>query len=606
VGTELDQVALQIQAYGGDYRTFQSLGLRPYSTPALGVKTTAAADDYVFVAGPTNSWSASYAPGVSFPARTAEFSTFKTRQTIVAPPQTNGKAVSNITGFLRLNHQGFYEPRNVTLYKSFSDPLIGSFALASYQPNGAWPYSTTLGQQAAYNYISNHGQCSQPAGCDPTSDVRSQYAQLLDSPNTVNNYKGWIAALSFPGPGHGFTVTQFRNVQTEVGNELSALTELSDYKTELDQFFTTSAIVNSLNLDSIANQIEHDLQIDTSKPTKKPEWQSVVDDIIAIGGPLAGAAAAGVAGPAGSAATTSGAALLALMVNDAAENSNDGQGTPLSATEQTEVAVSGLAAAAAANYSTYLSNVDHMLQRVATDANRLNHFYAAKTRLLQEGADPDATINTTHNLNSWALAWKREVYTRMIASSYQIMHWQYGSVNNNIANALCFYDYGDGGYGAPIVGTISSVAGVYPNATAFLPGQTLSSNYTVSTSEIYQYPNDIWWDFWGISLNGDYHLTCPRTYDYSTTDANLAKYQLFTPLSENEQGTVSVNQPLGIYQADLLNPRKTQIPVVNGNGAEAGNAADPYWTCAYCTIQQWVVPRPPVQFNPPGPPDTLY
>jgi hypothetical protein len=44
-------------------------------------------------------------------------------------------------------------------------------------------------------------------------------------------------------------------------------------------------------------------------------------------------------------------------------------------------------------------------------------------------------------LDEIALAYKRQIYTKLIASSYQILHFQYSGPDSNINDAVSVYDY---------------------------------------------------------------------------------------------------------------------------------------------------------------------
>ncbi len=100
----LDDVAAAIRSLGGDYRTFEQLGRQPYTTPSQGTGTSAQPDDYVLVAqhSPNNTNSPLLVGNV------VEASSFISRQIYAYPPTTNGVLETNLAGYLKLDHQGYY------------------------------------------------------------------------------------------------------------------------------------------------------------------------------------------------------------------------------------------------------------------------------------------------------------------------------------------------------------------------------------------------------------------------------------------------------------------------------------------------------------------
>ena len=125
-----------------------------------------------------------------------EASSFISRQIYAYPPTTNGVLETNLAGYLKLDHQGYYEPYNGTLYQGFSDPLIGTLASAGVQPNAFWPLSgpmdSTPQLTAAYQYFS--GQATSGF----STDIRSEYVEEDNDPAQFNTWLSTIRSLIYP------------------------------------------------------------------------------------------------------------------------------------------------------------------------------------------------------------------------------------------------------------------------------------------------------------------------------------------------------------------------------------------------------------------------
>jgi hypothetical protein len=581
VNDMLDDIAMAIRSIGGDYRTFQQLGRKPFTTPAPHTGASAEPDDYVLIG--QHAQSSRGLVGVSvIPSSTAEFSSFISRQIYQHPPLINKQVVSNVAGYLKLDHEGYYEPYNATLYSGFSDPVVDAFASAGVQPNGYWPLSgptdSTPQLAAAYAYLSRKAD----SGSD--GDLRSQYGEF---PSTESNWLPFLLAATYTA-NPNFSASDFKAMQTELVGEVTAVNALDNFKTAELNFFSTSASLKLGYTWAITDQVKSDLQIDLTKKISIPSWLGVFNDVVAVAGPISDAASIVPGGsPVGVAAQT-GIAVLALVVDKNAESSNDPHGTPLQATEKLEVAASELADTLSNDLNAYTTGLNTLIQRIAWDPNRLNHFYAAELLLAAGQADPTNPQAFNLDVDYYGLASDRQAYTRLIASTYQILHFEYNGPNSNPDDAISYYHiYIDhrvdrfNGDKCTVNGTIAGAV----NTTAFLPGTLIdgpdSAGYPYSRKDIY--PHDLWWDFWGIGISGNLHTGCPRVDDYQDIEQQFKNYGLFAPLQPSQTG--GVFSPLGMYRTYFLNPDRTGIPLITGN------TADPYWSCAYCT--DLYAPQPP-------------
>ena len=118
-----------------------------------------------------------------------------------------------------------------------------------------------------------------------------------------------------------------------------------------------------------------------TRNTAPPGWLSIFQDVMSIAGPIVGGVANASGGPPSGIVASSGIAMLDFIVNQSAVPTDNTSGAPLQATEQVEQAASMLASAAVNNYLQYLAGLGKMVNRIAGDPNRLNHFFAAQQLL---------------------------------------------------------------------------------------------------------------------------------------------------------------------------------------------------------------------------------
>ncbi len=410
-----------------------------------------------------------------------------------------------------------------------------------------------------------------------------------NDPAQFNTWLSTIQSLSYPNGTTTFTADDFEAMKTELMGELTAEAKLANFQNAQAGLFTDATLVNGTFITAIQDQVESDLQIDLTRNTAPPGWLSIFQDVMSIAGPIVGGVANASGGPPSGIVASSGIAMLDFIVNQSAEPTNNTSGTPLQATEQVEQAASMLASAAVNNYLQDLAGLGKMVNRIAGDPNRLNHFFAAQQLLAAAGADPTSSDVLGEALDEIAIAYKRQIYTKLIASSYNILQFQYSSPDSNINDAKSVYNYNNySRYAAACA--VTGTVGNYPYATAFFPGSLIDGTASslgppVTRKDLY--PHDLWWDFWGIGLSG-LSTDCPNSGDYSNVNQNFSKYGLFAPLVQGEQGSIiALNSPLGLYRTYFLNPNRSGISLVQGNNN------DPYWSCYYCGPYDMPVVVPP-------------
>jgi hypothetical protein len=504
-----DSVAQTVYSMGGTWEAFEQTDQAdnpdPINTNATGLM------DYTLVG---EQWTAASNIGQPYGAEAA--STIS-RQNILNP------VPSNMEGILKVDHQGYYEPSNFSQYSGLLPSVVATLTSASLLPNTGWPLTGsagTPGDNAAYTWI------SQQLCCD---DIRSAYSNLNIDPDV------WLTEIyQLNGSNQSsFTQQEFSAVQGQLAQELAYVAEVRELQNNIVSLYQDQQSNLSLILQQAQDTVIANLDLDESQPVSQPPLLSYLQDGLNVAGPIGGLAGL-TQGPAGVAETVgiqTAVGLATNIVSYASEQTNDGDGTPLIQKEKTEIAAGQLAQSAADDFALSLISLGNSFDRAVSDWNRLKAVGAA----LDSNELPWDGSAAGLMLQAYDLAARRQMYTKLLAPTYTVEHYQNGDVTGNRGDA---HGYADCELWNFMDNNNSEWWGFWPNTKVDGPTSGLDQP-PPGRSKPDLAPQDLWWDLWLIVQN-EHVKKCPDSGD--TDASNPTLFHMFDPIDPND------STPLGIYK----------------------------------------------------------
>jgi hypothetical protein len=497
------RVGQALERLGGTYSLFMSL---------------AAGDDYTFVGGAYT----------RLGDGAAEASKIVTRETT----GNSSPLASNLRGVLAQNHQGNYAVSlsrfstppdadgNLTdsTIEDFSDSLIDGISL---QPPTTWPATDTPGRQAAYRWIN--------AQVLPASDLRGSY---INSENPFDTWSSEIKGYSCP-QGQGFTCPQtqdskcpadtsddsdFCTVQKQLADETNYAYYVTKHETDILGVYTDNQANISLLLDGIETDIKNIVD-PPSEARNATRWET----IFAVAQTIIGDAGAVEGGPPAKLALDTGFSMIKL----ASAFSNDENGSPL---ENAEHTIDEFKTKAVDDFLAHQAVIGNAFDLILTDWGRLE---ALGNPLVGQKIiwDKSKLANIQKSLN---VSLRREVFTKFIASTYQLGRWTDITTDPTDLKSVCSYTQ----FTACIAGDCTTLCDT-PRSDRENWEALLSSP-----------GNGLKYDIWLMSRD----VKCS-----AGNDGELLS-PLFAPLNSNDQTKLGIYKPYFFYYPSgnmrvLVNPK---------------------------------------------------
>jgi hypothetical protein len=554
-----DAIAQKIQNLGGTFITFAEL-----SNPGIANDPYEPGNFYgSSLANPVPQDSYSmvgqfWIPASGLPNPHAhELSSVITRATVKAYNTPSSTPPSDMYGLLKVDHQGYYE----ALLHSRQDLLPQSAVTlvnAAYTPPIPWPLpGSDSGLQAAYQWMSE-----QVLGClNGCGDIRSFYSDLNQSGAL------WLAALNtvaYPADGSvttlGFSSDELETMRTQLNVEFTYLQLIRDYQNNLLSLLQSEQTNLGLLLTQDVNNIIGNIQfVNTSTSTNASCDTCIFQDSLTIAADAAGFV------PILGSALKLGFGVGNMVTSLTAEHTHDPNGRPLIEQQQDLVTAGTLAGSAAKQYQEILTSIGGNFDRTVSDWGRLQ----SVGQLLQTGAIIWDGSFEGALLQAHELAAQRSFYPQLMANGYVSIHYLYGAPGINSVPAA-------NGFACNVAAQIqnngdstSNLQTINPDVYGFWPGAPIGGPGTTYLTSKYNYPRELWWDFWQLSTLPAYQTAVSQNVIFPACEqypvlpqaSFFSTTQLFHPIDPSNPGALGLYKPW-FFQRNLPIGDFNQVPSV--------------------------------------------
>lgn len=467
-------------------------------------------DDYTLVG--------SFVDGVGGPAKDtgltqygAEMSSVIDRETLASPPPAGPGHGEDMDGFLAVNNQGFYAPKNFGQHLNASNVASGDVLAASKLNPVAWPFPgpDPAKAKAAYDWISLQLCCT---------DIRAAYVNLNISPGI------WLAQLrqltydasKIPGSGP----EAFEAMQDQLAKEFQYVTLVRVFQSNLVGLFQDQQANISLLFQDDFDKVTNSLQIDLSTKAHSASWTAILENVFSVGTSLLNLVPGGGEADVGADVIAAGVEVAltvgAAAASEATEHTNTPAGTPIQGEEREEIAAGNMADKLASNFAATLVSMGDSFDRIVSDWGRLKTLGGP---LLANQIPWDGSTSGLI-LRAFDRSIQRELYAKLYAVNYVVQNFPY--VGHDYLWKTTYGGNGDLCFWKNFHKYRAIIW--YPNSRVNDDGHDDERN---------AYPHHYQWGIWALTLSKEKDHDCP-----GYNGAYPVNTGLFAPMDPGDPNTL--------------------------------------------------------------------
>jgi hypothetical protein len=435
----------------------------------------------------------------------------------------NAKGPTNVEGVLTLDRYGYYIPRVQGQAVGLVSPQTASVLNGSLLSPTPWPYSSDLGHQNAYAYISTQLCCS---------DIRSAYVNLNASPDVwlTNLYQ-----LPYSPDQPGFTEDDFDDVQAQLEIEFAYLSQIRNLQNNILSLYQSQQSNVALILQQAEDDVIADVYTSTPPPQPPTAWSAFTQDVFPTLANLTGFF------PGGDYVKTAlGVGTLVIDSTVERTNSSNGQSQLMQRLAAQNIAASKLAQTAVNQYTESLISLGNDFDRIVTDWGRMKAIGGPLTSGQLQWDDSASG----YFLRAFNLTARRQYYPAlMVNSNFFIAHDLYASPTYQPNDNL--YVWGNNnGCGIDLIQKGQEANTPLYSGTAYYPS-VIQAGQSPDNSKV---PNAYWWDVWALGLVGETTAQCP---DGVTAGGLPGTFGMFDPIDQNNTSALGLWKPYFFQRSGL-------------------------------------------------------